>query len=129
MIAGVGVDIIDVARIEAAIARHGRRFVERVFTDEEIRYCSSRSHAVQHYAGRFAAKEAVLKVLGTGWGGGIGWTDVEVRAGNSRAPEVRLRGKAREAAESATLGEIRVSISHTSSMAIAVAAAERANGQ
>jgi holo-[acyl-carrier protein] synthase len=124
MIKGVGVDIVDVARIEAAIARHGRRFLERVFTDEEIRYCSSRPRSVQHFAARFAAKEAVFKMLRSGWSGGITWTDVEVVSNSSRIPEIRLHGEARAAAKRAALGEIHISISHTSATAIAVAAAE-----
>ena len=124
MIKGVGVDIVDVARIEAAIARHGRRFLERVFTDEEIRYCSSRLRSVQHFAARFAAKEAVFKMLRSGWSGGITWTDVEVVSNSSRIPEIRLHGEARAAAKRAALGEIHISISHTSATAIAVAAAE-----
>jgi holo-[acyl-carrier protein] synthase len=124
MIKGVGVDIVDVARIEAAIARHGRRFLERVFTDGEVRYCSSRPRSVQHFAARFAAKEAVFKMLRSGWSGGITWTDVEVVSNSSRIPEIRLHGEARAAAKRAALGEIHISISHTSATAIAVAAAE-----
>jgi len=124
MIKGVGVDMVDIARIETAIGRHGRRFLERVFTAGEISYCSSRPHFVQHFAARFAAKEAVFKMLRTGWSGGITWQDVEVVSDSSRIPQIRLHGEAREAAKRASLGEIHISISHTSKTAIAVAAAE-----
>jgi holo-[acyl-carrier protein] synthase len=123
MIEGVGVDIVDVARIEAAIARHGRRFIERVFTKGEIRYCSSRPRPARHFAARFAAKEAVLKTLRTGWSGGVAWTEVEVAGDSAGAPEIVLHGRAREIAGRASLEEILISMSHTSTAAVAVAAA------
>ena len=74
----IGTDIIECVRIAQMIEKHGEVFLQRVFTQKEIQYCSSRKAATQHYAGRWAAKEAVLKVLGTGWAKGIQWTDVEI---------------------------------------------------
>lgn len=124
MIAGVGVDIVEVERIERAIRRLGRRFIERVFSEGEIAYCESRHSPALHFAARFAAKEAVLKLLGTGWSGGIGWKDIEVVNDSARDPSVRLHGTAKEIVRDRSLNTIHISLSHTSSAAIAVAAAE-----
>ncbi len=123
MTAGVGVDIIEVERIERAVERLGRRFVERVFTEGEIAYCSSRPRPAQHFAARFAAKEAALKALGIGWSGGVGWKDIEVVSDSARNPAVRLHGKAKKVAGDKAIAAIHISMSHTSSMAIAVAVA------
>ena len=95
-ILGIGTDIIECLRIAQMIERHGELFITRVYTDYEIDYCSTKKAATQHYAGRWAAKEAVLKALGTGWIRGISWRDIEVRNDRSGAPSVFLRGGARE---------------------------------
>ena len=79
MIVGTGIDIAEVDRIRQAIERFGRRFTERVFTTDEIRYCESKANRVERYAARFAAKEAAMKAIGTGWNRGVTWRDVEVR--------------------------------------------------
>ena len=79
MIVGTGIDIAEVPRIAASIERFGRRFLERVFTPDEIRYCESKANKAERYAGRFAAKEAAMKAIGTGWSRGVTWQDVEVR--------------------------------------------------
>jgi holo-[acyl-carrier protein] synthase len=85
MIVGTGIDIAEVDRIANSIERFGRRFVERVFTPDEIRYCESKANRAERYAGRFAAKEAAMKAIGTGWNRGVTWQDVEVlRAPGSR---------------------------------------------
>ena len=108
-------------RIREAVDRHGDRFLHRVFTQVEIDYCSSRKRRIEHLAGRFAAKEAVLKVMGTGWQNGISWTEIEVVNLPSGQPEVRLSGRCREVADELGLKDILVSISHIKTHAIASA--------
>ncbi|MBU6175842.1 MAG: holo-ACP synthase [Planctomycetes bacterium] len=120
-IVSIGTDIIECVRIAQMIEKHGEVFLERVFTQKEIQYCSSRKAATQHYAGRWAAKEAVLKVLGTGWAKGIHWTDLEVINEVSGAPTLRLSGKAAEIAKERGIREIILSISHCRSYATAFA--------
>ena len=78
MIVGTGIDIAEVPRIAESIERFGERFLRRVFTEEEIRYCDSKANRVERYAARFAAKEAAMKALGTGWNRGVRWRDIEV---------------------------------------------------
>jgi len=123
-IVGHGVDIVEVSRIAGMIDRHGERFLERCFTPGERAYAELRKRSVEHLAGRFAAKEAVLKALGTGWRNGIAWTDVEVVLRPSGAPEVRLHGAAAEAARALGAASWWLSISHTESYAVASAVAE-----
>ncbi|MGL4513647.1 MAG: holo-ACP synthase [Lacipirellulaceae bacterium] len=123
-IVGIGADIIECLRIAQMIERHGELFIARVYTEHEIAYCSERKAATQHYAGRWAAKEAVLKALGTGWVKGIGWRDVEVRNAPSGAPSVRFHGGAREVLERSGIQRVHLSISHCRSHATAYAIAE-----
>jgi len=118
-----GVDMVDCARLRESIDRHGRRFLERVFTPAELAYCLGKKRETEHLAGRFAAKEAVLKVLGTGWRDGINWTDIEVLNAPSGQPHVRLSGRCREIADQRGLATILVSISHIATHAIASAVA------
>lgn len=120
---GIGTDIVESLRIAQMIERHGELFLGRVFTPLEIEYCSARKAATQHYAGRWAAKEAVLKALGTGWAKGIAWTDIEVRNEPGGAPRIVLGGGAREVAESQGIGDILISISHCRTHATAFAIA------
>jgi holo-[acyl-carrier protein] synthase len=120
---GIGTDIVECLRIAQMIERHGELFVGRVYTDFEIGYCSSRKAATQHYAGRWAAKEAVLKALGTGWRRGISWRDVEIRNDGSGKPTVALRGGARDVVEQLGIREMLISISHCRSHATAYALA------
>ena len=89
-ILGTGTDIVECLRIAQMIERHGELFISRVYTDHEIEYCTARKAATQHYAGRWAAKEAVLKALGTGWRRGISWRDIEIRNDRNGAPTVAL---------------------------------------
>lgn len=124
-ILGIGTDIVECLRIAKMIERHGELFITRVYTEVEIEYCAARKAATQHYAGRWAAKEAVLKALGTGWIRGIGWRDVEVRNIQGGAPTVRLRGGARDVFELSGADRIHLSISHCRSHATAYAIAER----
>ncbi len=116
-----GVDMVDCKRLEESIGRHGRRFIDRVFTPAEQAYCLGKKREIEHLAGRFAAKEAVLKVLGTGWRDGIAWTDVEVRNAPSGQPKVHLSGKCKEVADEMGLASILLSISHIETHAIASA--------
>ncbi|HVO25572.1 MAG TPA: holo-ACP synthase [Candidatus Margulisiibacteriota bacterium] len=121
MIIGVGVDIIDVARIQAALGhpRTGERFRARVFTGEEIAYCGRRRNAAESFAARFAAKEAVMKALGQAYG----WREIEVvRA--SGPPTLRLYGRAQERAAQLGVRRIHLSLSHTATLAIAYVVAE-----
>ncbi|MAT69006.1 MAG: holo-[acyl-carrier-protein] synthase [Planctomycetaceae bacterium] len=123
-ILGIGTDIIECLRIAQMIERHGDLFIRRVFTEIEIEYCSTKKAATQHYAGRWAAKEAVLKALGTGWVRGIGWRDVEVRHRPGGGPVVVLHGGARDVGERAGITQVHLSISHCRSHAVAYAIAE-----
>ena len=90
MIVGLGTDIVDILRIGRMIERHGELFLRRVFTEGEIRYCQRRRECDQHYAGRWAAKEAVMKTLGTGWTRGVGWQDIEVTSSKSGQPKIEI---------------------------------------
>jgi holo-[acyl-carrier protein] synthase len=108
-------------RLAEAIARHGERFLARVFTPAERAYCQGRKREIEHLAGRFAAKEAVLKVLGTGWRSGIAWSDIEVTNAPSGAPAIRLSGHCRRIADEQGIGAILISISHIETHAIASA--------
>lgn len=117
----IGTDIIECVRIAQLIEKHGEVFLQRVFTQKEILYCSSRKAATQHYAGRWAAKEAVLKVLGTGWAKGIQWTDVEVVNEVSGAPMITLAGKAADVARERGISKVMITISHCRAYATAFA--------
>jgi holo-[acyl-carrier protein] synthase len=122
-IVGIGTDIVECLRIGRMIEEHGELFLSRVFTPREIRYCQARKHATEHFAGRWAAKEAVLKCLGTGWRKGICWTDMEVRNDPDGAPKLHLGGAARERAESLHIADIHITISHCRAYATAYALA------
>src|SRR5579885_1264266 len=98
MIVGSGVDLCEVPRIREAIKRHGTRFIERVFTPVEIKYAESKANKFERFAARFAAKEAGMKALGTGWRGGVTWRDFEVVNLPSGRPTLRFHGKAAEIA-------------------------------
>jgi holo-[acyl-carrier protein] synthase len=120
---GIGTDIVECLRIAQMIERHAELFIERVYTPAEIEYCRNRKQATQHFAGRWAAKEAILKAIGTGWRRGISWRDIEVRNEGGGRPVVSLRGGARDVVEQRGIGEILVSISHCRSHATAFAIA------
>ncbi len=119
----VGTDIIECVRIAQMIDRHGELFLHRVFTVREIVYCAARRTSTQHYAGRWAAKEAVLKTLGTGWTRGIRWTDVEVQKATSGSPSILLHNRAAEIASQIGITQVMISISHCRSHAVAFATA------
>lgn len=116
-----GVDLVECDRLREAIEKHGDRFLHRIFTPRELAYCVGKKRELEHLSGRFAAKEAVLKVLGTGWSKGISWTDVEVLNEPSGRPTVTLRGRCREIAEAQGMESILISISHIGTHAIASA--------
>lgn len=118
-ILGIGTDIVECPRIGKMIEQHGELFLRRVYTDKEIRYCQARKHAIEHFAGRWAAKEAILKAIGTGWVRGISWTDLDIRNDSTGRPRVIVRGGARDAAERRGIGEILISISHCRTYATA----------
>ena len=124
MILGTGLDLVEVERISAAAERHGERFLNRVFTPGELAYCLPRAARGQHLAGRFAAKEAVFKALGTGWGGGVAWKHVEVCTAESGAPEVRLSGGAAERLAAMGGSRVHLSITHAGGFAAASATIE-----
>ena len=123
-IIGIGTDIIECLRIAQMIERHGELFINRVYTQHEIQYCQSRKMATQHFAGRWAAKEAILKAIGTGWRRGISWRDVEVLNAEGGQPAATLHAGALEAAEQLGIEEVLISISHCCSHATAYAVAQ-----
>ncbi len=122
-ILGLGIDLVEVARIEQSIARHGERFLRRIYTESEIAYCAGMKMPAPFYAARFAAKEAVSKALGTGIGAACGWLDIEVRRKASGAPFIVLHGSAAETARRLGIASVLISLSHTEQTAIAQALA------
>lgn len=120
---GIGTDIIECSRIAQMIEKHGDVFLKKVYTADEIAYSSGRKAAVQHYAGRWAAKEAVLKAVGTGWAHGIQWTDVEVVNQQGGKPTIVLRKKALELCNEQGIQQMMISISHCKEYATAYATA------
>ena len=119
MIIGLGADIAEIDRMDAAIQRHGRAFLERVFTPREIEYCERHRASGERYAARFAAKEAIMKALGTGWRQGVRWVDIEVVRLPSGRPTIELRGAARQHAERLGVSRIHVSLTHSGNLAFA----------
>jgi holo-[acyl-carrier protein] synthase len=119
MIVGLGIDIAEVDRIERAIRRYGQRFLKRVFTAAEIDYCQSKANVFERFAGRFAAKEAAMKAIGTGWRRGVKWRDFEVVREPSGRPILRISGVAAGFAERLGMKRALVSITHTAAQAIA----------
>lgn len=119
MIVGLGLDIAEIDRIEAAIRRHGAPFLERLFTPAEVSYCEQHKNRFERYAGRFAAKEAAMKALGTGWRRGVRWRDIEVAREPSGKPTLRLVGAARKIADGLGVKNISLSITHSGNLALA----------
>lgn len=119
MILGTGIDITEAPRVAEAISRFGERFLHRIYTEGEMRYCDSKANRVERYAARFAAKEASMKALGTGWSRGIRWRDIEVYRSPGSRPTIRFHGKAAERATRLGVKNIALSLSHTSDQAIA----------
>ena len=119
MIVGLGLDIAEIDRIEAAIVRHGAPFLERLFTPAEVAYCERHKGKYERYAARFAAKEAAMKALGTGWSHGVRWRDIEVTREPSGKPTLRLEGVAAQIAQRMGVKNISLSITHSGNLALA----------
>jgi holo-[acyl-carrier protein] synthase len=118
-----GIDLVDFSRIEQMSKRHGKHFINKVFTKSEQRYAEKNRNKMEKLAGRFAAKEAVLKLLGTGWRGKIAWTDIEVKNNPAGQPMVTLSGEVKKIAANMKIKQISISITHTANFAIASAIA------
>jgi holo-[acyl-carrier protein] synthase len=118
MIIGIGVDLVKIDRIDKAGKSHVG-FLERVFTDREREYCSRQKFPAQHYAGRFAAKEAVLKAIGTGWSAGVKWTDMEVLHGDGGGPIVNVSGRVKDLLDLKGVKQVLLSYSHDEGYAVA----------
>jgi holo-[acyl-carrier protein] synthase len=119
MIVGTGIDIAEVDRIAHSIERFGRRFLERIFTPDEIRYCESKANKAERYAGRFAAKEAGMKAIGTGWNRGVTWRDVEVQRAPGSRPTIVFHNRAGEFFRKLGAARAHLSITHTKDSAMA----------
>jgi holo-[acyl-carrier protein] synthase len=119
MIVGTGIDIAEVPRIAESIERFGQRFLRRIYTEGEIQYCDSKANRVERYAARFAAKEAAMKALGTGWSRGVRWRDIEVVRQPGGRPNIKFHGKAAEFAAKLNARNVALSLSHTPEQAIA----------
>ena len=119
MIIGTGVDIAEVSRIRESIERFGDRFLHRIFTADEVRYCGQKANRFESYAARFAAKEAGMKALGTGWSRGIRWRDIEVVRPKGQRPTIQFHGEAAVIAAKLGTKNIALSLTHTSEQALA----------
>lgn len=119
MIVGTGVDLAEVPRIRASVDRYGRRFLDRVFTPAEIAYVERKANRFERYAARFAAKEAGMKAIGTGWRRGVRWQDFEVANLPTGKPTLRLHGVAAEVAATLGVRAISLSLTHTAELAMA----------
>ncbi|HTB21044.1 MAG TPA: holo-[acyl-carrier-protein] synthase [Bryobacteraceae bacterium] len=120
MIVGTGVDLAEVDRIRNAIERHGRRFIDRIYTPAEITYVERKANRYERYAARFAAKEAGMKAIGTGWRRGVRWRDFEVKNLPSGRPTLQFHGVAAQFAESLGVRNVSLSITHTAVQAMAI---------
>src|SRR5204863_5851948 len=129
-IVGHGIDIVETSRIRRLVDQHGQHFLERCFTLREQQYCSRNpKRYFEHLSGRFAAKEAILKVLGTGWRGGIAWTDMEILPAPSGQPKLMLSGECLRIAKEQGIGRWHISISHIETHATASAIGLRGDGR
>jgi len=118
-----GIDLVENSRIEDLLRSHGERFTARVFTPAEMEYARAARNTIERLAGRFAVKEAVLKLIGTGWRGGIAWTDIEVVNDALGRPYVRLSGEVARIACQQGIDQVQISITHTAQLAMASAVA------
>lgn len=124
MVIGLGTDLIEIERVRQSAERFGKRFLERVFTPDEVAYCYSKKSFAESLAARFAAKEAAAKALGTGISRGVGWKEFEVRRKPGHRPEMHLSGRAAEIAAALGVKRISLSLTHTREMSMAVVVAE-----
>jgi holo-[acyl-carrier protein] synthase len=120
VIVGLGIDIAEVDRVRAAIERHGQRFIDRIYTPGEIAYVERKANRYERYAARFAAKEAGMKAIGTGWRRGVRWQDFEVTNLASGRPTLRFHGVAAEFAERLGVRNVALSLTHTASEGMAI---------
>jgi holo-[acyl-carrier protein] synthase len=120
VIVGIGIDIEEVARIRDAIERHGTRFVNRIFTPAEIAYVERKANRYERYAARFAAKEAGMKAIGTGWRRGVRWLDFEVANLQSGRPTLKMHGAAAQLAEGLGVRNVALSLTHTAQQGMAI---------
>ena len=119
MVLGLGIDIIEIARVKKSIDSYGDKFLEKVYTEGEINYCNSKFNKYQHYAARFAAKEAVYKALASGWKEGLRWKDIEIQNDTSGMPSIKPLGKLKSFLTGDT--QLRISISHSDNYVTSVA--------
>jgi holo-[acyl-carrier protein] synthase len=127
MILGLGTDLVAVDRIRQSIARYGDRFLNRIFTDRERAYAARKANSAERFAARFAAKEAGMKAIGTGWNCGVTWKDFEVANQASGRPTLRLTGVAQQIASRLGVRSISISLTHTTEIAFAVVVLEDGN--
>ena len=120
---GIGIDVVEVERIESSMAEFGERFATKIFTAGERAYCDAQKRPAIHYAARFAAKEAVAKAFGTGIGKELGWLDMEIVRKDSGEPELVLSGAGRAYAEEKGIAEVKISLTHAQHYAAANAVA------
>jgi holo-[acyl-carrier protein] synthase len=123
-VVGLGIDLAQAGRVRELIERRGQRALDRLFTAGEQAYCDRRASRFESYAGRFAVKEAVMKMLGTGWRCGVRWIDIEVTRAEGQAPRVVLHGESARIAERRGIRSIHVAITHDGGLAAAVAVGE-----
>ena len=116
---GIGVDVVETARIESSIERFGNRFLQRIFTEAEIEYCNTMKFHYRHMATRFAAKEAVSKAFGTGIGSTMGWREIEVKRRTTGEPFIELHGAARLHADQLRVTDVFASLSHSDNYSVA----------
>ena len=124
MVLGLGTDLIEIERVQQSLARFGKRFMHKVFTEGEIAYCQQKKQAAESFAARFAAKEAAAKALGTGIARGISWQEIEVRRNPGERPTLHLTGRAAERAEAMGVRHLQLSLTHNRDVAMAVVIAE-----
>lgn len=127
MVIGIGIDAIKVGRFERAVARHGRRLLDRLFTAAELGGVQSRRSPGRHLAARFAAKEAAMKALGTGWGQGVVWQDLQIMGGGREPSNLVLSGRARDVADDLGISQMLVTLTHDGDYAMACVVATDGN--
>jgi holo-[acyl-carrier protein] synthase len=129
VVIGIGTDLIEIERVQRSLDRYGDRFLQRVYTGNEIAYCQRKKNAVESFAARFAAKEAGAKALGTGISRGVSWLELEVRRQPGSRPTLHLSGRAAELAGEMGVARISLSLTHSRDVAMAVVVMEDARQQ
>jgi holo-[acyl-carrier protein] synthase len=124
VISGIGTDLIRVDRMKKLVAR-GKAYLETIFTEKEILYCESKTRKAEHYAARYAGKEALLKALGCGWRDGIAFSEIEIHNDELGRPQISLQGKARSVFEGQHIQQASISLSHIDEIALAIVILEK----